>query len=306
MENKNLAGHIAALYTIILWGTTFISTKILLVGFQPIEILFFRFVIGFIILFIIYPKCLRGVTYKQEFLFIATGFCGICLYYLLENIALTITTASNVGVIISISPFFTAVLSRLFLKSETKIKINFLIGFFVAMIGIVLISFNGSKLKLNPIGDILAVAAAFVWACYSVLIKKIASFHYPVVLTTRRTFFYGILFIIPTLFLFDFQFYLSRFTNMKYLFNMVYLGVGASAICFVTWNIAIKMLGTVKTSIYIYIVPVITTITSVIILKETITYLSAVGTMLTILGLFLSEYNGKCNIKNIKEQNNEL
>ncbi len=45
MENKNLAGHIAALYTIILWGTTFISTKILLVGFQPIEILFFRFVI---------------------------------------------------------------------------------------------------------------------------------------------------------------------------------------------------------------------------------------------------------------------
>ncbi len=304
MENKNLAGHIAALYTIILWGTTFISTKILLVGFQPIEILFFRFVIGFIILFIIYPKCLRGVTYKQEFLFIATGFCGICLYYLLENIALTITTASNVGVIISVSPFFTAVLSRLFLKSETKIKINFLIGFFVAMIGIVLISFNGSKLKLNPIGHILAVAAAFVWACYSVLIKKIASFHYPVVLTTRRTFFYGILFIIPTLFLFDFQFYLSRFTNMKYLFNMVYLGVGASAICFVTWNIAIKMLGTVKTSIYI--VPVITTITSVIILKETITYLSAVGTMLTILGLFLSEYNGKCNIKNIKEQNNEL
>ncbi len=306
MENKNLAGHIAALYTIILWGTTFISTKILLVGFQPIEILFFRFVIGFIILFIIYPKCLRGVTYKQEFLFIATGFCGICLYYLLENIALTITTASNVGVIISVSPFFTAVLSRLFLKSETKIKINFLIGFFVAMIGIVLISFNGSKLKLNPIGDILAVAAAFVWACYSILTKKIASFHYPVVLTTRRTFFYGILFIIPTLFLFDFQFYLSRFTNMKYLFNMVYLGVGASAICFVTWNIAIKMLGTVKTSIYIYIVPVITTITSVIILKETITYLSAVGTMLTILGLFLSEYNGKCNIKNIKEQNNEL
>ena len=189
MENKNLAGHIAALYTIILWGTTFISTKILLVGFQPIEILFFRFVIGFIILFIIYPKCLRGVTYKQEFLFIATGFCGICLYYLLENIALTITTASNVGVIISVSPFFTAVLSRLFLKAETKIKINFLIGFFVAMIGIVLISFNGSKLKLNPIGDILAVAAAFVWACYSVLIKKIASFHYPVYLPHVEHFF---------------------------------------------------------------------------------------------------------------------
>ena len=54
--SKYLFGHIAALLTIFIWGTTFISTKILLVGFKPIEILFFRFLIGLIALLIIYPK----------------------------------------------------------------------------------------------------------------------------------------------------------------------------------------------------------------------------------------------------------
>ncbi len=88
--------------------------------------------------------------------------CGICLYYLLENIALTYTMASNVGVIISVAPFFTAILSHLFMKSEGKLRINFFIGFVVEMAGVMLISFNGSKLELNPMGDILAVAGLFL------------------------------------------------------------------------------------------------------------------------------------------------
>lgn len=171
MESKNSMGHLAALITIIIWGTTFISTKILLSDFKPIEILFLRFVIGFIVLMIIAPKGLKNVSLKQEMTFMAAGLCGICLYYLLENVALTYTMASNVGVIISIAPFFTAIFTGLFIKEE-KPKRNFFIGFAVSMLGIVLISFNGSKFQLNPIGDILAIAAALVWACYSVLARK--------------------------------------------------------------------------------------------------------------------------------------
>lgn len=293
MGSKKSIGHFAALLTIIIWGTTFISTKILLSDFQPVEILFFRFVMGFLVLLIIYPRRLKEVNLKQEITFAAAGLCGICLYYLLENIALTYTMASNVGVIISIAPFFTAILAHLFMKSEEKLRINFFIGFTVAMAGIILISFNGSKLALNPMGDFLAIIAAFVWACYSILTRKISSFGYPVILATRRTFFYGILFMIPALFFFDFQIGLSRFANMTYLMNILYLGLGASALCFVTWNFAVKILGAVKTSIYIYMVPVITTITSVLILKEPITWISAIGTLLAVVGLFLSEYNGK-------------
>ena len=80
---------------------------------------------------------------------------------------------------------------------------------------------------------------------------------------------------------------------MKYLFNILYLGLGASALCFVTWNFAVKELGAVKTSVYIYMVPVITVVTSVLILHEKLTRLAGIGTILTIVGLFLSECKPK-------------
>lgn len=262
MENKKLAGHLAALLTIIIWVTTFISTKILLKDFQPVEILVFRFVMGFLVLCIVCPHRLKNISRRQELTFAAAGLCGICLYYLLENIALTLTMASNVGVIISVAPFFTAILAHLFMKSEEKLRVNFFIGF---------------------------VIAAFVWACYSILTRKISSFGYPVVLTTRRTFFYGIFLMIPTLFFFNFKLELTRFANMTYLLNILCLGLGASALCFVTWNFAVKRLGAVKTSVYIYMVPVITVITSVLILREQVTAISGIGTVLTLIGLFLSE-----------------
>lgn len=291
MVSEKRTGHLAALLTILIWGTTFISTKILLTDFQPVEILFFRFIMGYLVLLTAYPHHIKRLGGKQEITFAAAGFCGVCLYYLLENVSLTYTMASNVGVIISVAPFITAILAHLFMKSEERLQINFLIGFIVAMTGIILLSFNGSQLKLNPVGDILAFAAAFVWACYSILTKRIGSFGLPVILTTRRTFFYGILFMIPTLFLFDFQLDMPRFTDMKNLLNILYLGIGASALCFVTWNYAVKILGAVKTSIYIYMVPAITVITSMLVLKEKVTFLSITGTILAVVGLFLSEYN---------------
>lgn len=325
MGNRKSAGHLAALFTIIIWGTTFISTKVLLTDFKPVEILFFRFAMGFAALLLACPHRMKGVGRRQELTFVLAGLSGICLYYLLENIALTYTMASNVGVIISVAPFFTGILSRLFLKSEGKLRANFFIGFAVAMAGVALISFNGSRMELNPAGDLLAVLAAFVWACYSILTRKISSFGYPVILTTRKTFFYGILFMVPALFLFDFrgqrakwaclhehlataarvhnftafgkivyrEMGLERFADVTHLLNILYLGLGASALCFVTWNLAVKLLGAVKTSVYIYMIPVITVVTSVLVLKEPVTWVSVVGTLLAVAGIFLSEYNGK-------------
>ena len=296
MENKNTAGHLSALLTIIIWGTTFISTKVLLEEFQPVEILFFRFILGLLALLAAYPHRFTKTTGKQELTFAAAGLCGVCLYYLLENMALTFTMASNVGVIISVAPFFTAIFSHLFMKEE-KLRANFFFGFVIAMIGIVLISLNGSELEQNLTGDLLALLASLVWACYSVLTKKISGFGYNTILTTRRIFCYGILCMTPALVWFDFEWKLARLANPACLFNILYLGLGASALCFVTWNFAVKVLGAVKTSVYIYMVPVITVMTSVLILKEPITKLSLAGTFLAIAGLLLSEYNGKKNRK---------
>lgn len=289
MTTKPSTGHFAALLTIFIWGTTFISTKVLLTDFKPVEILFFRFLIGLLALLLVCPHRLKHTTWRQELHFMAAGLCGICLYYLLENIALTYTMASNVGVMISVAPFFTALLSHLLLREKDGLRISFFVGFAVAMAGIFLISFNGSRLESNPVGDFLALLAAFLWACYSILTRKIGSFGYPTLLTTRRIFVYGILFMIPALFLFDVHLGLHRFANPIYLFNILFLGLGASALCFVSWNFAVKVLGAVKTSIYIYMVPVITVATSVLILHEPVTALSVAGTCLTLVGLFLSE-----------------
>ena len=288
-EVDNIKGHGAAIITVLVWGTTFISTKILLADFMPFEILFYRFSIGLIILFAVYPHRLAWTNKKQESMFMAAGFCGVTLYYLFEIMALTYSAVSNVGVIISVAPFFTAILSNWFLDGE-KPKKNFFIGFFAAITGISLISFNTSTvLRLNPVGDLLALMAAFTWAAYSILARKISQFGYNTIQTTRRIFYYGLTFMIPVLFLFRFEWGFERFMRPVNLFNILFLGLGASALCFVTWNFAVKLLGAVKTSIYIYLGPVVTVVTSVIVLNEKITWMSALGTLLTLAGLFMSE-----------------
>ena len=140
-------GHIAAFITILIWGTTFISTKVLLRTFTPIEILFVRFVIGYLALWLVRPKRLAPAARKEEWYFAAAGLCGITLYYLCENVALTFTLASNVGVIISIAPFFTALFGCIFLKDKRPSP-RFYLGFVIAIIGICLISFTGVSLSL--------------------------------------------------------------------------------------------------------------------------------------------------------------
>ena len=94
MNKYTRRGHLAALLTVLIWGTTFIATKVLLESFQPVEILFFRFLLGYAALWIVFPHPLRRTTAQQEWIFAGAGLCGICLYYLLENIALTYTMAS--------------------------------------------------------------------------------------------------------------------------------------------------------------------------------------------------------------------
>lgn len=289
MKSNRISGHLAAFVTILIWGTTFISTKVLLGVFTPIEILMIRFLIGYLALWCVRPRRLEVKDKKQEWYFAAAGLCGITLYYLLENIALTYTLASNVGVIISIAPFFTAIFAWLFLHDKRP-GIRFLLGFFIAMAGIMLLSFGkDANLQINPAGDLLGIAAAVIWAAYSIITKKISSFGYNTILSTRRIFFYGLIFMLPILPFIDFHVDIQDIVNKTMFLNLVFLGLGASALCFVTWNTAVKHLGSVKTSVYIYMVPVITAVTSALILHEKITKAAVCGIALTLTGLFLSE-----------------
>lgn len=108
MERHKTLAHVLASLTILVWGTTFIATKILLETFAPLEILLIRFVMGFLGLTIYDLIANRGkrppFNIRQELLFAAAGLTGVVIYYLLENVALTMTSASNVGIIVSVAP----------------------------------------------------------------------------------------------------------------------------------------------------------------------------------------------------------
>ncbi len=282
------AAHLTALATILIWGTTFISTKVLLREFSPIEILFLRFLLGFAALHLVRGK-LPFRSWKEERLYAGAGLTGVTLYFLFENIALTYTLASNVGVLVTVAPFFTALLSCFYLRGERP-DLRFYAGFVLAFAGVTLIMFSGSMtLKLNPAGDILALLAAFVWAVYSVLMKKIGQLGHPMAACTRRTFLYGLAFMLPALFFLDFSPAWGALRKPVNLCNFLYLGLGASALCFATWNRAVKILGAVRTSVYIYLVPVVTVITAVLILHERITLPASCGMALALAGLILSE-----------------
>ncbi len=290
MQNKISAGYLAAAFTVAVWGTTFTSTKILLRSFSPIEVLFTRLCIAFIALLLAKPQKLVVKDKKHELVYAAAGLCGIALYYLLENTALSYTTVGNVGVIISASPFFTGLLSCLFLKAE-KPGLQFYVGFLAAIIGIALISLNpDAALQVNPLGDLMALGAAAVWAVYSLLSKKIGTYGYGMVQSTRRIFGYGILIMLPLLYLLDFRPAPRLLLAPVNLLNLLFLGICASAICFATWNFALGRLGAVKTSVFIYLVPVLTLVTSAVVLHEPVTLRMLAGMLLTLFGLFLSEF----------------
>ncbi|MGP4115740.1 DMT family transporter [Levilactobacillus zymae] len=287
-QRSLLSGHLVALLTVLLWGTTFISTKILLVDFAPIEILLTRFVIGLLALFVAYPKVFKFTSWHEEGAFSLAGLLGICLYYLLENFALTLTLASNIGVIVSISPFFIAMIGAL--MHRNTLNRQFLLGFVAAMAGIVLISFNGtSGVHFNFWGDLMAILAALVWALYSYVVIYLNHLHYNPIQVTRRTFTYGILFILPIFGLTHGTIKLGTILQLTNLGNFLFLGLGASAVCFLSWAYAVKTLGAVKTSVYIYLTPVITVIFAALILHEPITPWIIVGICLTISGLVVSQ-----------------
>ena len=151
--------HLIAIITVIIWGTTFVSTKVLIHhGLSPVDILFYRFALAYICIWFISPKVLFARSKKDELMFVAAGLCGGSIYFITENTALGITLASNVSLIICTAPILTAFLSLLFYRQE-KIKPNLIYGSVMALIGVAFVVFNGSfLLKINPLGDMLTLS----------------------------------------------------------------------------------------------------------------------------------------------------
>ena len=289
VNKSKLSGHMAALLCAVIWGTTFISTKVVLSVFTPIEILVIRFFLGYILLWLIRPEKLEWQGVKREKDLALAGAFGISLYYLAENYALEFSSAGNVSLIVSTAPFFIALMFRIMKESDEKFSVWFFLGFVMAISGIALMNFSSEGFSFSPAGDLLAFLGAFLWGIYSVFIRRASSCGYDTIVLTRRTFFYGLLVLVPVSFITGFDVSLSDFSSVSVTLNVLYLGLGASAVCFAVWNHAIKALGAITSGVYIYLVPAVTVVFSYFFLGDEINPSVAAGTVLVIAGLFVSE-----------------
>ena len=305
-----MLGYFLAAISIFFWGITFICTKSLLKDFSSLEILFIRFLMAYIGLWIMHPK-IQKIQPVDNILFVLAGLSGVVLYQFSENIAINFTNASNVSVIVSICPLFTALIAQYFLK-ENNLNLWFLLGFIISILGVALVCFNGKmELELNPKGDLLALFSAVCWGFYSLFVSLINKKNYDPICATRRVFFYAVLFMLP-LMLAGFGITksessmfeglresmlvtlnkaanASRFSKPLNWFNLIFLGAIASGFCFSAWNKACEIVGTVKVTCGLYLIPVVTIIFAFFTLGEKITWLGALGSVITITGLFISE-----------------
>mgnify|MGYP001020852824 FL=1 len=283
---KNYIYHLIAILTVGIWGLTFISTKVLIEhGLSPQEIFLLRFLMAYLGIWFISPRKLFADNWKDELWLLLGGITGGSVYFLTENMALGITLATNVAFIVCTAPLLTTILSLLIYKKE-KATAGLVGGSLLALVGVALVVYNGHFiLKISPLGDFLTLLAAFSWAFYSLIMKKISG-RYRTTFITRKIFFYGILTILPAFILHPWQFSLSGLWQPAVWMNLLFLGVLASLVCFVVWNIILKQLGTVRASNYIYLNPLFTLIGSAVLLDEQFTVMSLMGAMLILGGVY--------------------
>lgn len=287
-----LLAHIGCLITVIAWGSSFLSTKILMEqgGFTPVETYVYRFFAAYLVLFIVSCRKLWADTWRDEIVLALCGICSGSLYFITENYALKLTTTANVSLLASISPLFTTFLVALIMR--TRVKSGALLGSLIAFAGVACIIFShGESLEIKPAGDLLALAAAFCWAIYSIAIKRLLPL-YSSIFISRKLFFYGVITAVPLLLLQKEPLHLGilfDFSQPHFLMNFLFLVLMCSLLAYLIWNEVMKYLGPVTTNNYLYLQPLVTMIAGSMFLGETIYLLGYVGCVLIIGGLIISD-----------------
>lgn len=283
--------HILALVTIAVWGTTFVSTKVLLAhGLTPPEIMFYRFIIAYALTWI-FARKFWADTWKDELLLALAGFTGGTLYFLAENTAIDYSITSNVALVVCVTPVLTALLTSLCYKE--RITVRLVVGSVVSLLGVGFVVLNGTVLQIHPLGDALALVAAFAWAVYSVVVRRFDG-RYTTWFVTRKVFFYGIVTMIPFIAAgMGGGLHLERLAIPIVAGNVLFLSVVASMLCFYSWNLVLEKLGTVRASNYMYTQPLVSLACSVAILGEPITHIALLGTVFILVGIYVAERKQK-------------
>ena len=282
--------HVAAFAMILVWGISFLNTRVLLdEGLTPTQIFVIRFAIAYLSLLVVCRFKVRYTGWRDELLFVVCGVAGGSAYFIAENTALELTLISDVAVLVSIAPLTTALMGAIFYRDE-RITLLTCVGMIIAFIGSVMLALkDGLVWGDSVLGDLLAMLAALVWAFYSMALKRLNR-TYTTLFITRKLFFYGVLSALPLLTLQDnAQFSWETFSKTAVWGNLLYLGLVCSMAAYFIWGITVKRIGAVRASNYFYLSPIISMIAAAIWFGERTTIVAYIGCVLILTGVIMAE-----------------
>lgn len=253
-----LAANAGMLFTCVVWGVSFVSTKVLSNhGLSPVEIYLCRFILAYLVLLAVSHRYFRSYSWRDEVLFLLLGLSGGSIYFITENIAVTKTAVANVSLITTLSPLITTFLVGALYRSERPGR-WVVIGSLIALCGVVMVVFgDAGSAELHPAGDLLALGAAISFSIYSILIKKVNA-TYSTWFITRKTFFYGIITALPFLAMEPQHAPLETYASAEVWGNLLFLGLVCSFLAYMFMAKAITIIGPVKASNFLYIQPIVT------------------------------------------------
>lgn len=286
MNRTHLAAF-GATICVIIWGVTFLFSKHLMTFFTPIQLMSMRCLIAFAILWVVRPRWSFDI--RTEWIFILMAVFGNVIYFSTENLALTYTYTSEVCILTSMTSMMSLVLMHMVFKDSVGRMQVF--GFILSLVGVVFVAFNGAVvLNLDPVGDVLALTSAFSWALYGVLLRRFGK-DFDIVILTRKMMFYGFLMGVALILVEGETFDPTHLLDPMNLTSLLFLGGLGSCMCFILWNHSVRILGIIKSNIFIYAMPVVTLIAGHLVFDEVITLMAVVGMVLVISGMLMA--NGR-------------
>lgn len=287
MNEKNGWHYLATVGAMLIWSSSFIATKVAYQTFAPITLAAARFLVALIMLGIARLVMKERVkpTKKEMGSIAFSGFMGITLYFLMENVGLTMTTASSAALIVASFPAITLVGERIVYK--TLITARQVVGIVMAVVGVYLISVSSEKAEgaENPLlGNLILLGTGVVWAAYIFSTRKVVGRLPAITLSYYQTL-AGLIGFLPFT-LFEVQKWQAP--NAMSLGMLLYLGAMCSVAAYMMYNFGLRRLKPSTSAFLMNLVPIFGTLFSVVLLGERLTLRHLLGGALVILGVVVS------------------
>jgi len=290
MNKSKLISYIFLIFTIIIWGLSFLSIKVSLVVFPPMTLAFVRFFIALVFLFVFYKisKPDKEVEVKDFPQFIVAGILGITVYFFFENNGIKLLKASEASIIISIIPIMVLVSDAIFFKEKiTKLKV---VSFILSIVGVIFVVGKITPdTNISYRGTAFMFGSALAWVIYSLALKPMLKKYSLLTIIFYQTLF-GTILLVPFIFIEKVNWQLL---NLSVSLNILFLGIFCSAIAYYLYAFAMEKIGIGISSLFLNLIPVITVTFSFFILKETITILQILGGILIIASVYLANHKAK-------------